>query len=433
MKLVPRTLLWRSFLLFAILIVCSQLIAIYIARLNEREPRAKQVAQQAVSIVNLSRTALIAVPRERRRYLLTELHREEGIRIYPADTGAAAGRQAQRPFGKIMEREIIQRLGPETQVEFGRQGVPGLWVSFAIEDDTYWVALPRVQVGRSIPQQLILWVGISILLALLGAWLIAWRINRPLKALAASAQSLGQGVQPAPLAEDGPEEVRTVTRSFNRMNQDLAQLNQERTVMLAGISHDLRTPLARLRLAVELQEGKTDEKQRQGMVQDIADLDAIIGQFLAFVRGTENENCESVDLNQLIHATQERYARSGKQLQLDLGTLPALRLRPLAVQRLLSNLLDNAYRHGGDDITVKTEAHANSVCLSVLDHGPGIPPEHATRALQPFSRLDTARSGQSGAGLGLAIVDQIARMHGGRVELLARNGGGLEARVSFPV
>lgn len=433
MTLIPRTLLWRSFLLFAMLIVCSQLIAIYIARLNEREPRARQVAQQAVSIVNLSRTALIAVPRERRRYLLTELHRQEGIRIYPADAVPDAGRIPRRAFGQIMAREITQRLGPDTQVEFGRNGFPGLWVSFAIEDDIYWLALPRIPVERNLPKQLIGWVGVSILLALLGAWLIAWRINRPLKALAASAQSIGQGAQPAPLAEDGPEEVRTVTRSFNRMNQDLAQLNQERTVMLAGISHDLRTPLARLRLAVELQEGKTDESHRLGMVQDIADLDAIIGQFLAFVRGTENENCESADLNQLIHATYERYTRSGKQLQLDLGTLPRLQLRPLAIQRLLSNLLDNAYRHGGDDITIKTEAHANSVCLSVLDRGPGIPPEQAARALQPFSRLDTARSGQSGAGLGLAIVDQIARMHGGRVELRARDGGGLEARVSLPV
>ena len=433
MTLIPRTLLWRSFLLFAMLIVCSQLIAIYIARLNEREPRARQVAQQAVSIVNLSRTALIAVPRERRRYLLTELHRQEGIRIYPADAVPDAGRIPRRAFGQIMAREITQRLGPDTQVEFGRNGFPGLWVSFAIEDDIYWLALPRIPVERNLPKQLIGWVGVSILLALLGAWLIAWRINRPLKALAASAQSIGQGAQPAPLAEDGPEEVRTVTRSFNRMNQDLAQLNQERTVMLAGISHDLRTPLARLRLAVELQEGKTDESHRLGMVQDIADLDAIIGQFLAFVRGTENENCESADLNQLIHATYERYTRSGKQLQLDLGTLPRLQLRPLAIQRLLSNLLDNAYRHGGDDITIKTDAHANSVCLSVLDRGPGIPPEQAARALQPFSRLDTARSGQSGAGLGLAIVDQIARMHGGRVELRARDGGGLEARVSLPV
>lgn len=433
MRLVPRTLLWRSFLLFAILIVCSQLIAIYIARLNEREPRARQVAQQAVSIVNLSRTALIAVPRENRRYLLTELHRQEGIRIYPAEAAEAAGRPAQRPFGKIMAQEIIQRLGPETQVQFGRQGVPGLWVSFAIEEDTYWVALPRVQVARTIPRQLLLWVGVSILLALLGAWLIAWRINRPLKALAASAQSIGQGVQPAPLDEDGPEEVRTVIRSFNRMNQDLAQLNQERTVMLAGISHDLRTPLARLRLAVELQEGKTDEKQRLGMVQDIADLDAIIGQFLAFARHAENEPCETLDLNQLIHATQERYARNGNQLTLELGTLAPLPLRPLAMQRLLSNLLDNAYRHGSADATIQTENLGNSIRLSVLDRGPGIPPEQTAAALQPFSRLDAARSGQSGAGLGLAIVAQIARMHGGTLALLPRPGGGLEVRVTLPL
>ncbi len=433
MNLIPRTLLWRSFLLFAILIVCSQLIALSLARFNEREPRARQVAQQVVSIVNLSRTALIAVPRERRRYLLTELLRQEGIRIYPADAGETPGRKPRHAFGKIIEREIIQRLGPSTQIEFGRQKLPGLWVSFAIGDDTYWVALPRIPVERNLPKQLILWIGISILLALLGAWLIAWRINRPLTALVAGAHSIGKGAQPAPLAEDGPEEVRTVVRSFNRMSQDLAQLNQERTVMLAGISHDLRTPLARLRLAVELQEGKTDETQRLGMVQDIVDLDAIIGQFLAFVRGTENENCESADLNLLIHATHERYARSGKQLQLDLGTLPTLRLRPLAMQRLLSNLLDNAYRHGGDDVTLKTETIDKHIVLTVLDRGPGIPPEHITRALQPFSRLNSARSGQSGAGLGLAIVDQIARLHGGKVALLTRTGGGLEARVSFPV
>ena len=433
MTIVPRTLLWRNFLLFALLIVCSQLIAIYIARLNEREPRAKQVAQQVASVVNLSRTALIAVPRERRRFLLTELHRQEGIRIYSADAVEPVGRPAQHPFGKIITREIIQQLGPETQVEFGRGGVPGLWVSFAIEDDTYWVALPRIQVERTLPKQLIIWVGISILLALLGAWLIAWRINRPLQALAASAQSIGKGAQPALLGEDGPEEVRSVIRSFNRMNQDLAQLNQERTVMLAGISHDLRTPLARLRLAVELLEDKTDENQRLGMVQDIADLDAIIGQFLAFVRDTDNEISESVDLNQLVGEIHERYARSGKNIILALGKLPPLKLRPLAIQRLISNLLDNAYRHGGSEVMIETEALSDSVRLAVLDRGPGIPPGQTATALQAFSRLNAARSGQSGAGLGLAIVNQIARMHNGKIELLPRPDGGLEARVNFPI
>jgi len=433
MTLNPRSLLWHSFLPIALLLICSALIVLTITRLNEREPRAKQIAQQAASIVNLSRTALIAVPRDKRRFLLTELHRQEGIRIYPALAEDAPGRQPQRTFGKMLASEITQRLGPDTRVEFGRSGLPGLAVSFAIEDDTYWVAMPRVRIERTLPKQLVAWIGASLVLALLAAWFIAWRINRPLKALAASAQSIGRGGQPAPLAEDGAEEIRSLIRSFNRMNQDLAQLNQERTVMLAGISHDLRTPLARLRLAVEMLEGKTDEKQRAGMVQDIADLDAIIGQFLAFARGAENEARVSADLNQLISETRERYARSGKQLTLELGPLPLLSLRPLAMQRLITNLVDNALRHGGDAITIRTERVGDEIRLAVLDRGPGIAPEQVASALQPFSRLNAARSGQSGAGLGLAIVDQIARMHGGKLELLPRAGGGLEVRVSLPV
>jgi len=433
MTLSPRSLLWRNFLLIALLLICSALIVTSITRINERAPRAKQIAQQAASIVNLSRTALIAVPRENRRFLLTELHREEGIRIYPDFTDDVTGRSPQRAFGKILAHEIVQRLGPETRVEFGRLGLPGLWVSFAIEDDTYWLAMPRVPVERTLPKQLVVWIGASLVLALLGAWFIAWRINRPLKALADNAQSIGQGGQPALLAEDGSEEISSLIRSFNRMNQDLAQLNQERTVMLAGISHDLRTPLARLRLAVEMQEGAINETQRTGMVQDIADLDAIIGQFLAFARGAENETSVSVDLNQIISEISERYARSGKPLALELGSLPPLNLRPLAMQRLITNLVDNALRHGSEDITIRTEHNGKDTHLSVLDRGPGIPPEQAASVLQPFSRLNPARSGPAGAGLGLAIVDQIARMHGGKVELLPRAGGGLEVRVNLPV
>lgn len=433
MKILPRSLLWRNFLLIGGLLICSALIVLVVTRLNEREPRARQIAQQAASIVNLSRTALIAAPRENRRYLLTELHRQESIRIYPAFADDAPGRQPQRAFGKILVREIKQRLGPETRVEFGRRGLPGLWVSFAIEDDTYWVAMPRVPVERTLPKQLMAWLAVSVILALLGAWFIAWRINRPLQALAANAQSIGRGERPEPLAENGSEEITSLIRSFNRMNQDLSKLNQERTVMLAGISHDLRTPLARLRLAVEMLDGKTDEAQRAGMVQDIADLDAIVGQFLAFARGAENETSAPADLNQIITDTHERYARSGKQLTLALGELPLLNLRPLAMQRLISNLVDNALRHGGDDVTIRTERFGNQVRLSVLDRGPGIPPEQAASALQPFSRLNAARSGQSGAGLGLAIVDQIAHMHSGKVELLPRTGGGLEVRVSLPI
>ena len=433
MKPWPQSLLWRTMLLLALLIVTSQLAWFGVVRYLEREPRARQLARQATSVVQLTRTALIAVHPEKRRFFLVELDRQEGIRIYPALPGEAAPIPPNRPFLTLLAHEIRQRLGPDTQVAFGRRGLPGLWVSFKIGDDEYWVALPRIKAERPATEQWLLWGALSLVIALVGAWLIAWRINRPVQALAQAAAQIGKGEQAETLAEMGPLELRTLTRSFNQMNTDLTRLHQERTVMLAGISHDLRTPLTRLRLAVEMLDNTLDAAARAGIVQDIEDMNAIVGQFLAFARGAEDELCASVDLNQLIDATGERYARSGKCIAIELDALPQLTLRPLAMQRLLSNLIDNAFHHGSAEVTIKTVHSGNNIVLSVLDRGLGIPPEQINAALQPFSRLDTARGGYAGAGLGLAIVEHIVQMHQGKLELLPRTGGGLEARVTLPV
>lgn len=433
MKPWPQSLLWRTMLLLALLIVTSQLVWFGVVRYLEREPRARQLARQATSVVQLTRTALIAVRPEKRRFFLVELDRQEGIRIYPAVPGEAASIPPNRPFLTLLAREIKQRLGPDTQVAFGRHGLPGLWVSFKIGDDEYWVALPRIKAEPPATLQWILWGALSLVIALVGAWLIAWRINRPVQALAQAAAQIGKGEQPDKLAEMGPLELRILTRSFNQMTADLTRLQQERTVMLAGISHDLRTPLTRLRLAVEMLDKQPDAAAYAGIVQDIADMDAIVGQFLAFARGAQDEPRVRMDLNQLIEATCERYARSGKPIATELTSLPQLTLRPLAMQRLLSNLIDNGFHHGNAEVTLKTAHSGNSVVLSVLDRGPGIPPAQIDAALQPFSRLDAARGGYAGAGLGLAIVEHITQMHEGKLELLQREGGGLEARVTLPV
>ena len=431
MKLWPQSLLWRTVVLLALIIVISQLAWFSMVRWLDREPRAQQIAQQAASVVDLTRTALIAVAPAKRRFFLMELHQQQGIRIYPANPGDSAGFQSTRPFFKLVQQRIKQRLGEDTQVAFGRLGVPGLWVSFKIEDDEYWVAMPRVEVIRMIPLQWIMWGVLSLGLALIGAWFIASRINRPVQALAKAAAQIGLGENADPIPEQGPTELRSLTRNFNQMNADLTRLHQARTVMLAGVSHDLRTPLTRLRLSVEMLAGKIDAPTQSGMVEDIEDMDAIIGQFLAFARGIDSEQPERVDLNQLVEATCTRYARSGKPITCELSTFPALMLRPLAMQRLLSNLLDNAFNHGGAEITIQTAHSGNSITLSVLDRGPGIAANEVGAALQPFSRLNSARSGQSGAGLGLAIVEHIAQVHGGKLELLTRAGGGLEARVTL--
>ena len=270
-------------------------------------------------------------------------------------------------------------------------------------------------------------------LALIGAYLIVFRINLPLRQLTQAAGQMGQGKTPAPVAETGPAEIQTLSRAFNQMASDLKRLDDERAFLLAGVSHDLRTPLSRIRLGLEMLDDKGDATLKPGMVQDIEDIDAAIDQFLDFARLSEGETAVADgDLNAIVRGECERYARLGKPVALRAGALPPLPLRPVAVQRLVANLIENALRHGGTGVEVATAVENGCAVVEVLDRGPGIPPGEAERMLQPFTRLDRARSG-TGTGLGLAIVARIARLHGGEVKLLPRDGSGLRARVELPL
>jgi two-component system osmolarity sensor histidine kinase EnvZ len=169
------------------------------------------------------------------------------------------------------------------------------------------------------------------------------------------------------------------------------------------------------------------------MVKDIEDIDAAISQFLDFARLADTEAAVGDgDLNVLVRSIVERYRRAGEDVTMQLASLPALALRPVAVQRLVTNLVDNALRHSQTAVEVRTAADGDVAVIEVLDRGPGIPLEDAERMLQPFTRLEGARTGP-GTGLGLAIVDRIARMHGGSIQLLRREGGGLRARVELPL
>ncbi|HLD09804.1 MAG TPA: ATP-binding protein, partial [Methylophilaceae bacterium] len=256
---------------------------------------------------------------------------------------------------------------------------------------------------------------------------------QPLSLLAAAANKLRQGETPQKLPVTGAEEMREVNRTFNEMSEALARLDTERRLLLAGVSHDLRTPLARLRLAVELLPEEQAQSLKNGMIQDITDMDDIIHQFLDFVRGIEGEPTQMVDTNTLIKSLAERHARAGRNLVLKLARTHLIPLRPLAMQRLLDNLVNNAFAYGKGEVTVRTEITADSIVVSVLDKGPGIPLSQMTRLLRPFERLDTARGNEGGSGLGLAIADRIAKLHKGQLELINRPQGGLEAKLTLPI
>ncbi|OGA24662.1 MAG: hypothetical protein A3I02_01765 [Betaproteobacteria bacterium RIFCSPLOWO2_02_FULL_67_26] len=432
MTLFPRTLLWRSVLLIALLLGVAHLAWLQIFRVTEREPRARQVAQQIASVVNLTRTALITADPAKRLQLLQELSQDEGIQVYVGHPGERVGRLPDRPFFNLVEGEIKRQLGSGTRLATSRDGVRGAWVSFRIDEDEYWVFMPRSRLERTDPLRWVGWGALVLALALLGAYLIVARINRPLRQLTQAADEIGRGRTPPPVAETGPSEIRTLAGAFNRMASDLKRLDEERALLLAGVSHDLRTPLSRIRLGLEMIDEKSDAALKAGLVQDIEDIDAAINQFLDFARAGDAEPVITEgDLNALAHSVCARYARSGKAVTLHAGMLPPLTLRPLAVQRLLSNLVDNALRHGAGPVEIATALENGKTVLEVRDRGPGIPPADAERMLRPFTRLDSARSG-AGTGLGLAIVERIAQLHGGSVKLLPRGGGGLRVRVELP-
>jgi two-component system osmolarity sensor histidine kinase EnvZ len=422
------TLFARSFLLIALLILASAAATFQLYRVYEREPRARELAQQTVSIVNLTRSALVNADPVLRRNLLIELNASEGIRLAPLTGGEVLQPLPEDALFELVSKRIKASLGAQTRFAYARDRVEGFWVSFTIDDDDYWVMLPR---ERFAPQFGPEWLGggLALLaLALAGAWLIASALSQPLGAIAAAAGVLGRGRAPAPLPETGPREMRTVSRAFNRMADDLAAMERERATVLAGISHDLRTPLSRLRLALEM--SGADQAEAEGMRADMEDIDKVISQFLAFARG-EDELLVEGDLNVLISQLVDNYRKRETLVSFHPGRIPPLRFAPLAIHRALSNLVDNALRYAGGPVEIATRREGARVLVEVLDRGPGVPAGEAERLKRPFTRLDAARSGPGGAGLGLAIVDRIARAHGGRLELSPREGGGLCARLEL--
>lgn len=420
-------------LLIAVLLAIGQFASLQIFEYFEREPRAEATALQAVTVVNYSRASLIASQDNLRLALLSELTGKEGVRIYYADFMEEIEPLPPDPFINMVAEKIRQRLGVETIITVNHYGVQGLWVSFNIGQDDFWVVIPRVHVERPFPWQWLGWGALVLILSLAGGYLLAARINRPLSLLVNAADRLRNGERPDKLPEDSVTELREVSSTFNKMADSLAQLDAERTLILAGVSHDIRTPLARLRLAVEMLPDDGCASLKSGMIEDIADMNNIIHQFLDFVRGVEGEPTQMIDINTLLQAMHDRQSRAGRDLVVQLAPTYFIPIKPLAMQRLLDNLVGNAYAYGRGEVRVASKIMADHIVISVFDNGPGIPETHVEKLLRPFERLDTARSNAGGSGLGLAIADRIAKLHKGKLELINRPEGGLEARLSIPI
>jgi len=276
------------------------------------------------------------------------------------------------------------------------------------------------------------WGALALLTSTAGVYVIFYWLRRQLQSVVGVARVLGSGQTPARLSETGPEEVRELSRGFNQLADNLEALEADRRLMLVGISHDLATPLTRLRLGLELLELKGDLSQVAGMIHDVEDMNAILAQFKDYARSGKEEQSSSADFNQIVADVCARYNTAGSTIRSDFGPIPSLTCRPLAMRRLVTNLIDNATRYGLRDVRVSTSLESDRLVFAVLDRGPGIVSTDPNALIKPFAREGTSRGTSLGAGLGLSIVDRIARAHGGDLQLHNRDGGGLAATVTLP-
>ena len=401
--------------------------------------RAALIARQFVDtkIVQLQalRASLEGTDGPHRRETLGRLGREYGVRIIPESERPTIGFPA--PGGSAMEdlqHRLREALGPDTEVRVAPR-LQQLFIHVSANGEGYWIGFPLPQhEAEEVPLRLIAWAGIILVLLLIAAFAFARYLARPLKTLQEAVDRVGHGETPPPLRETGTSEIAAVSRGFNTMLANLRQIERDRAVLLAGVSHDLRTPLARLRLGIEM--NLRDDAARAGMVADIEEMDRIVGQFLDFARDDATSALETRDLNEIVAGCVDRYQRAGRDVRFAKGSVPPLPLKPTAISRLTSNLVDNALAYGAPPVEVVTSREGDRVLLDVTDRGAGVPREEVARLKQPFTRAMASRAradGAAGAGLGLAIVDRIARLHGGSFDLLPRDGGGTVARVALPI
>ncbi len=432
MTLTPRSLFGRNVLLIVSLIVLAQIGGALLVRELILRPRLDLIAEGLARNIAAIRAGLVALPVPQRATFVDEFNRRGllGARDAPPEG-------TRQPSLTLLERRFVrtisQRVAAEgTEIVWRREAGGSFALRLAIDGAPYWVVLPGVLPAREFTGAFVAATLTSALLALIGALAIQRRLNRPLERVVAAAGELARGAAPQALPEDGPSETASLARSFNQLVASLTRAEHERALMLAGVSHDLRTPLAKLRLGVEIVRDRIEPELVASMERSVAEMDAIVGQFLDFARSAADEPAVSGDLDALARDVAAACADHGQAVQLELGAPPALRMRPQALRRAVVNLVENAFRHGRAPVRLRTGRDAGWAWIDVLDDGDGIAADQVDALRQPFRRAESSRSGAPGAGLGLAIVERIAREHGGTLELAATQPRGWCARLRLP-
>lgn len=339
----------------------------------------------------------------------------------------------EKVIAEFFTQQIEKKLATELKMQdvtvyFQFKPSPRIWIQTP-EMNGNWVREPLKTYANYSPELVFGWLlGIPLLAAAIILTLVR-QLNRPLRRLQNAANSYSKtGKAPYLETNHGPQEIREVNQAFNHMIYTLEQTERDRRIMLAGISHDLRTPLTRIRLSAEMM--PDDDFLKEGLIYDVEDMDAILNQFISYMRDGSDEELQETDLNVLLQELIIQF--KPLDIRFNAQELPLIQARSLSLKRLIGNLINNSKRYGAEPIELSAAVLEDQIRICVADNGTGIPEDQIADLMQPFVRGNEARTVQ-GSGLGLAIVKRIVDIHQGELTIQNREHGGLEAIITLPL
>ena len=441
---IPRTAFARTIALIATVLIINQAVSYLMIALYVVKPGVQQIVYLVGGNLQ-SRNLFEQLESPQRGALLSQFEAQGGAIRWHREQAEQRGLRLAQNYGFLAD-ELSLVLGHPVKVRVASHAATDFWVQYAHEPD-YWYQIVLSEFDEQALSPLVFYLILIGSLSVLGGVVFARWLNKPLNALQAAAKKIAAGDDPGRLDERGASEVIQVTRAFNQMSRGIQRLEQDRSLLLAGISHDLRTPLTRIRLATEMMPPSEDYLV-EGIVHDIDDMNAIIDQFIDYVRARDQVSFTCEDLNVLIREVVEsqRYVQDPDEtpsftLQLD-PELPLVPMQAVAIKRVLTNLLDNAQHYGAWPITIRTGAGqcreqrghhpTDYVWLEVIDNGNGVSEAQLDDVIEPFMQGNQARS-DVGSGLGLAIVKRFVQLHRGTLSLANQPGAGLRVRIELPL
>lgn len=426
------------------LLMASLAVAVLAVILLFRQDRASLIARNfteaKIAQIESLRVALSKAStdvKNGRGPQLQMIGREYGVMLIPVDRRPEIGQVPRGSSLAPLVEKLQEQLGRDTEIRLGmRLDQPVVWIRLKVGEDaarSVWAGIPvRDTEAGEVPMRLLVTLAVLLVALLTATFWFARRLSKPLADLADAVDKVALGKRPDPLPENGPTEIARVASNVNRMAANLERLERDRSTMLAGISHDIRTPLTRLRLASEM--SVADKQSRTEMAADIDEIDRVVTQFLDFARGNSKEAPVCIDARDALTAIADKANGRGLSVEWIAGAeVLSVNTFPAAFDRMLMNLIENAHRYGKPPVELALRRDGAIVEIDVLDAGEGVAVADLERLKQPFVRGDQARGGPMGAGLGLALVERLAQWHGGSFDLLLRATGGTVARLRLPL